>query len=208
VHQANGRLADCFQIIWTNEVNNMDIQHIEASHQHFLTKMKQEDPNFFTKLWEGQEPSFFVLSCCDSRTCPSTITGMPLGTMFTHRNIANQVVEEDDSFRASLHFALDVLKVDYLLIIGHTNCGGILAASTGVRHEAMNNWLDHVKKSIDSFDKTTLSPTAQELERHNVQQQITGLKNHPVYQKVGRGIPVVGMLFHLESGELEWINNN
>ncbi|MCE7791646.1 carbonate dehydratase [Salipaludibacillus sp. CUR1] len=184
----------------------MEIRSLEVSHNQFMEKMKAEDPDFFKKLGEGQQPSFFVLSCCDSRTCPSTITGMPLGEMFTHRNIANQVTEEDDSFRASLHYALDVLGVNYVIILGHTNCGGILAASSGVQHESLDGWLKHVKATLDEYDKSKQAPTPAELEEHNVRQQIINVKNHPVYQRKGEGVPVIGLLFHLDSGELQWID--
>ncbi|PYZ92454.1 carbonate dehydratase [Salipaludibacillus keqinensis] len=168
--------------------------------------MTKKDPQFFSKLGEGQTPSFFVVSCCDSRTCPSTITGMPLGEMFTHRNIANQVIEEDESFRASLHYALDVLKVNYVIVLGHTRCGGVLAASTGVQHESMDGWLKHVRASLETFDQSKKDPEAIELEEHNVRQQVQNVKNHPVYQRKGQDVPVIGLLFHLESGELKWLD--
>lgn len=185
----------------------MDIHNLEAAHGDFFKKMKKEDPDFFRKLGEGQTPSFFVLSCCDSRTCPSTITGMPLGEMFTHRNIANQVTEEDDSFRASLHYALDVLKVCYIIVLGHTGCGGILAASKGVRHESLDGWLKYVRETLSTYEKIGDVSAAVELEKHNVSQQVANLQNHPVYQRKGEGVPVIGLLFHLESGELEWLES-
>ncbi|WP_280770231.1 carbonic anhydrase [Salipaludibacillus daqingensis] len=184
----------------------MDIQNIEISHHQFIEKMKQQDPHFFKKLGEGQEPSFFVISCGDSRTCPSVITGMPLGEMFSHRNIGNQVSLDDQSFQASLEFSLDVLKVKYIIVLGHTKCGGVTAARTGDYNEGMKGWIKKIEKSIETYVSTHDHPEARELEEHNVRQQVINLKNHPVYQRIGEGIPIIGLLFDVESGELKRVN--
>src|SRR5699024_10496625 len=107
-----------------------------------------KNPQFFDELKKGQTPEFFVLACCDSRVTPSTITQVPLRQMFIHRNIANQVVLEDDGFTASLYFALNHLKVKKIIIKGHTDCGGIKAAQQNNNDHALERWIKHIKKCL------------------------------------------------------------
>ncbi|THG88660.1 carbonate dehydratase, partial [Alkalihalobacillus alcalophilus ATCC 27647 = CGMCC 1.3604] len=106
----------------------MEELELRKKNEEFIQRIKEQDPTFFDELKKGQTPEFFVLSCSDSRVSPSVITQMPLGHMFVHRNIANQVVTEDESFSASLYYALKHLKVKKIVIKGHTDCGGVKAA--------------------------------------------------------------------------------
>ncbi|QKS70554.1 carbonic anhydrase [Paenalkalicoccus suaedae] len=181
----------------------MNIQELEQAQKRFRELQIESDGTYFDKLKEGQKPSFFVLSCCDSRTCPSTITGLPLGELFIHRNIANQVVAGDDSFTASLYYAVEVLEVDYILVLGHTYCGGVEAATKGIDKEHLNPWLKHVASSISSVKN---SENAREIELTNIKSQMNALQNHQVLKEASRSVEILGSLFHLESGELEWVN--
>ncbi|MGX4670367.1 carbonic anhydrase [Cerasibacillus sp. JNUCC 74] len=105
----------------------MDEMNLIKNNEDFIRKMQEEDPDFFRHLQQGQHPEFFVLACSDSRVSPSAISQMKLGNMFIHRNIANQVSNNDDSFSAGLYYALVHLKVSHIIIKGHTECGGIHA---------------------------------------------------------------------------------
>lgn len=182
----------------------MDKQVLIEGNEAFIEKMKELKPDFFDDLQKGQTPDLFVLSCSDSRTDPDTITSSLPGKMFVHRNVANQVVEEDDSLRTGLYYAIEVLKVKGILIMGHTGCGGVTAAKQGVSHPHLNAWLSHVEKSIQGTGN--LQDDEHAHERQNIRIQIANIQKHPVYKDIGKGIPVLGALFHLETGKIEWIS--
>ena len=162
----------------------------------------EEHEEWFRALTKGQSPDVFMLACSDSRVSPSIITNAPLGTVFIHRNIANQIDLEDKSFAASLYYALHVLKVKEVAVKGHTNCGGIQAACAGVQDEEIANWLDNVQDAIESKQQEG-ERDLDELAKHNVLQQVERLKNHPVYQKYGENAHICGYLYHMETGQLE-----
>lgn len=170
--------------------------------EEFVNRMLQEDPDYFSRLRQGQNPEIFLLACCDSRVSPSIITGMLPGNMFVHRNIANQALETDPAFTASLHFALKNLKVKQIIVKGHTGCGGITAAREEKVDPEMEGWIREVRNSLpDPEAQPDLTPD--ELSRLNVLHQVKRLKEHPVYREHGWGVKVDGILFHLESGRLE-----
>ncbi|SDN74724.1 carbonic anhydrase [Alkalicoccus daliensis] len=182
----------------------MKMNELEKGQKQFQEKQMQENKAYFENLSKGQSPSFYVLSCCDSRTSPTTITGQPLGQLFIHRNIANQAKASDDSFKASLYYAIHVLKVDYILVLGHTNCGGVQATKSEKFAPELESWIHHVRESVSSYDGE-VPDDAESLERHNVKVQVENIKNLETYQALEREVPVFGGLFHLDSGEVEWI---
>ncbi|WP_096439445.1 carbonic anhydrase [Alteribacter populi] len=180
----------------------MELRDLKQKNINFQKKWLKDDPHFFEKMKEGQDPDFLVVACSDSRVCPTTITDMPPGHMFIHRNIANQVVESDESFEASLYYALVHLKVKYILIKGHTGCGGVQAAWDHNEEDGLKSWLAHVKNSLPT-DRESRDWTPEKLSKFNVLHQVEKLKEHPVYQKYGEGVPIIGALFDLGSGELD-----
>lgn len=180
----------------------MDKQELRKRNEAFIQKVRKEDPFYFDELKKGQTPEFFMLSCSDSRVSPSVITQMPLGNIFVHRNIANQVDTEDESFSASLYYALKYLKVKKIIIKGHTDCGGIEAAWSETADEELQGWVSKIRSSLP--DKSTVDTVStDELAKINVLKQVEHLKSHPVYQTYGKEVEVRGCLFHVESGELE-----
>jgi carbonic anhydrase len=182
------------------------MSNLLKNNKDFIEEMKQSDAQYFDELSKGQSPDYFLLSCADSRVSPSVVTKMPLGSLFVHRNVANQVDVEDDSYATSLYYALVHLKVKQIIIKGHTNCGGVAAAWADNREEGLVNWLSKVKKSFPKKEGNEhLSLT--ELSKLNVLKQIENVKNHPVYKQYGQDVEVVGYLFHLETGELEKVTN-
>ncbi|MFU0788865.1 carbonic anhydrase [Virgibacillus proomii] len=182
----------------------MDEMNLIKNNEDFIRKMQEEDPDFFRHLQQGQHPEFFVLACSDSRVSPSAISQMKLGNMFIHRNIANQVSNNDDSFSAGLYYALVHLKVSHIIIKGHTECGGIHAAWNGNNEEELQAWLTHIRNSLpDRKDNEEMS--LDELSKINILKQVNNIKNHPIYKAYGKGIDVSGFLFHLDSGQLEKI---
>ncbi|OLO28506.1 carbonate dehydratase [Alkalihalophilus pseudofirmus] len=180
----------------------MEELELRKKNEEFIQKIKKNDPTFFDELKKGQTPEFFVLSCSDSRVSPSVITQMPLGHMFVHRNIANQVVTEDESFSASLYYALKHLKVKKIVIKGHTDCGGVKAAWLDNGEKELQGWISKVRSSLP--DKNTIETISlDELTKLNVLKQVERLIAHPIYKEYGNEVEVLGCLFHVESGELE-----
>ncbi|WP_100372274.1 carbonic anhydrase [Bacillus sp. FJAT-45037] len=180
----------------------MEKHRLEKQNESFLQEMREKDPHFFEKLQAGQEPEMFVLACSDSRVSPSVITNMPLGKLFIHRNIANQVNESDESFSASLYYALKHLRVKDVLIIGHTNCGGVKAAADNNEEAELKTWLTSIHQAIKGADCEGLCEAGT---KQNVLTQMDRLKAHPIYRKYGNDVPVVGALFHVEDGKFEWL---
>lgn len=180
----------------------MDDLTLLKKNEAFIRRIKEINPSYFEELKKGQSPEFFVLSCSDSRVSPSIITQMPLGQMFVHRNIANQVILEDESFSASLYFALEHLKVKKIIVKGHTGCGGIHAAWADTNDEELQWWIEKVRKNLPEKEKNE-ALTLDELTKINVLRQVENIKNHPIYKKYGENVLVSGYLFHVESGELE-----
>jgi carbonic anhydrase len=179
---------------------------ITKSNKTFIDEMKKADPHYFEELSKGQSPDYFVLACSDSRVSPSVVTKMSLGNLFVHRNVANQVAEDDESFATGLYYALAHLKVKKVIIKGHTNCGGVAAAWDNNEEEGLVHWLSKIKESFPNKEENeNLSLT--ELSKLNILKQVENVKNHPIYKKYGQGVEVEGHLFHLESGEIEKVTN-
>ncbi|SHH79904.1 carbonic anhydrase [Virgibacillus chiguensis] len=182
----------------------MDEKNIMQSNQDFVNKMQLEDPDLFHQLQQGQHPDFFVIACSDSRVSPSVISQMKLGNMFVHRNIANQVAKNDASFSASLYYALVHLKVKHIIIKGHTECGGIHAAWSGNNEEELAPWIANIRSNLpDSSSNKEFS--MDELTKINIMKQVEHIKDHLIYKAYGEGVSVSGLLFHLDSGQLEKI---
>lgn len=185
----------------------MNSKELTKNNKMFIRNKKQDDPNYFEKLRKGQTPEFFVLACSDSRVSPSVITQMPLGEMFIHRNIANQVSVNDESFSASLYFALVHLKVKKVIVKGHTDCGGVKAAWNKVDDVELGVWLGKIREELPSRDHNG-HLSLDELAKENLLNQIKNIKQHPIYLEYGHSVEILGALFHVESGELEWIDIN
>lgn len=182
----------------------MNVNEVEKGQQKFKQNQLDQNKAFFEELSKGQNPSFYVLACCDSRTSPTTVTGQPLGQLFIHRNIANQAEATDKSFQSSLYYALNVLKVNYILVLGHTNCGGVQATKAEGHPPELEDWIKHVRTSVDSYEGD-VPDDVHTLERHNVLKQIEKIKAGNTYQSLDREVPVLGALFHIENGDLEWV---
>jgi carbonic anhydrase len=107
-------------------------------------QIRREDPGFFKRLSTQQAPKYLWIGCSDSRVPANQITGLMPGEVFVHRNIANVMVHTDLNCLSVIQFAVDVLKVEHVLVVGHYGCGGVHAALTGARVGLADNWLRHV----------------------------------------------------------------
>lgn len=108
-------------------------------------KMQAQRPGFFTDLLALQTPQYLWIGCADSRVPANELVDLLPGELFVHRNVANMVVHSDLNCLSVIEFATDVLKVKHIIVVGHSNCGGVAAAMNDRRVGLADNWIRHVK---------------------------------------------------------------
>ena len=126
-----------------------DIQDLFAHNRHWAAQMERERPGFFTSLVKQQTPKYMWIGCSDSRVPANQITGLDPGEVFVHRNIANLVVHSDLNALSVIQFAVDVLKVEHVMVVGHYGCGGVTAALRDSRIGLADNWIRHIQNVRD-----------------------------------------------------------
>ncbi len=120
------------------------LQHLIANNRTWAARMEREQPGFFQALAQQQNPKYMWIGCSDSRVPANQVTGLEPGEVFVHRNVANVVVSSDLNALSVIQFAVDVLKVEHILVVGHYGCGGVLAVLREQRIGLGDNWLRHV----------------------------------------------------------------
>ncbi|WP_411825657.1 carbonate dehydratase [Luteolibacter sp. AS25] len=121
------------------------IDKLLENNARWAANVREQDPQFFTRLADQQNPRYFWIGCSDSRVPANQITGLPPGEVFVHRNVANIVQESDFNVLAVLQYAVDVLKVTDIIVCGHYGCGGVKAALDNYRHGLIDNWLAPIR---------------------------------------------------------------
>lgn len=171
-------------------------------------QMTQEDPLFFERLAKTQTPEYLWIGCADSRVPANEIIGLLPGEVFVHRNIANLVVQTDFNCMSVLEYAVEVLKVKHVLVVGHYGCGGIRAALDGTHHGLIDNWLYSIK-DLYYRNKYRMDAIAKEDERLNflcelnVMQQVKNVAHSHVAQRAwerGQRLHVHGWIYSLQDG--------
>ena len=122
-----------------------DLQILMEKNREWAERINEEDPGFFQSIAQVQNPEYLWIGCSDSRVPANQITGLKPGEVFVHRNVANIVVHSDLNCLSVLQFAVDVLKVKHVMVVGHYGCGGVLGALRGLRLGLVDNWLRHVQ---------------------------------------------------------------
>ena len=125
------------------------IDELFAHNREWAERMERDRPGFFTGLLAQQKPRYMWIGCSDSRVPANQITGLEPGEVFVHRNIANVVVPTDLNCLSTIQYAVDQLKVEHLMVVGHYGCGGVLAALQDARIGLADNWIRHVKDVRD-----------------------------------------------------------
>ena len=120
------------------------LQHLIDANRVWATRMEREQPGFFQSLAKQQSPKYLWIGCSDSRVPANQVTGQAPGEVFVHRNVANVVVSSDLNALSVIQFAVDVLKVEHIMVVGHYGCGGVLAVLREDRVGLADNWLRHV----------------------------------------------------------------
>lgn len=166
---------------------------IDQAHRLLLqnkawAQLKQlQDPEFFQRLSVTQEPRFLWIGCSDSRVPADAITGTQPGEIFVHRNIANMVVHTDLNLLSVLAYAVNVLKVEHVVVVGHHGCGGVRAAMTDKDFGFLNEWLRNIKEVYaEHYDEVNAIPDPAKREDHmvelNVIRQVMNLAKTSIIQ--------------------------
>ena len=129
-----------------------DLTELFDSNIRWSTAVEKREPGFFTKLLQQQTPQYLWIGCADSRVPANELVGLLPGELFVHRNVANLVVHSDLNTLSVIQYAVEVLKVQHIIVVGHSNCGGVRAAMTNVRAGLVDNWLRHVQDVRDAHE--------------------------------------------------------
>jgi len=186
------------------------LQDLIDNNRRWAARIEQERPGFFTHLAQQQTPKYLWIGCSDSRVPANEITGLDPGEVFVHRNVANVVVHSDLNALSVIQFAVDHLKVEHIMVVGHYGCGGVLAALRGTRVGLADNWLRHVhdvkirhRKRLEHLCTHDQENTLCEM---NVIEQVGNVALSNVIQDAwarGQPISVHGWVYGLKDGLLK-----
>jgi carbonic anhydrase len=122
-----------------------DLPELFANNRAWAQGITARDPDFFDRLSRQQSPRYLWIGCADSRVPANDIVGLLPGELFVHRNVANVVVHTDLNCLSVIQYAVDVLKVEHIIVCGHYGCGGVVAAWRAKPLGLIDNWLRHVQ---------------------------------------------------------------
>ncbi|WP_417529456.1 carbonate dehydratase [Marinomonas shanghaiensis] len=178
--------------------------------REWAAKVTAEDPEFFSTLSKQQKPEYLWIGCADSRVPANQIVDLLPGEVFVHRNIANVVVHTDLNCLSVIQFAVDVLKVKHIMVVGHYGCGGIKAAMGTEEHGMIDNWLRHIK-DVYRLHREELDGIEDEHARFdrmcelNVVEQVANVCQSSIVQnawKMGQELHVHGWCYSIENGHI------
>ncbi len=187
------------------------LQNLFDNNRQWAESVRTSDPGFFEKLAAQQNPEYLWIGCSDSRVPANQIVGLPPGEVFVHRNIANMVVHTDFNCLTVLQYAIQVLQVKHIMVVGHYNCGGVLAAYENNDNGMIDNWLRNIKdvlhvhrKRINALqDKDARVDLLCEL---NVMTQVANVCHTSILQNAwsrGQRVDVHGWIYSLKDGLLQ-----
>jgi len=183
------------------------LAHLFDNNRNWAARMERQRPGFFKGLAQQQSPKYLWIGCSDSRVSANEITGLDPGEVFVHRNIANVVVHSDLNALSVIQFAVDHLKVEHIMVVGHYGCAGVLAALRGTRIGLVDNWLGHVhdvklrhRRRLDHLSVAEQEDTLCEM---NVIEQVGNVALSNVLQDAwarGQKLAVHGWCYGLNDG--------
>jgi carbonic anhydrase len=122
------------------------LDHLKSNNRAWSQRMMAADSGFFRRLERQQAPEYLWIGCSDSRVPANEIVGLDPGELFVHRNVANLAPPQDANYLSVLQFAVDVLKVKHIIVVGHYGCGGVKAAVDGQRRGLVDHWLHPIRE--------------------------------------------------------------
>jgi carbonic anhydrase len=124
---------------------SIQLEELFEKNREWAQRTETREPGFFSKLLKQQAPQYLWIGCSDSRVPANELVGLLPGELFVHRNVANVVVHSDLNCLSVMQFAVDMLKVQHIIVVGHSGCGGVMAALKDVRVGIADNWIRHVQ---------------------------------------------------------------
>ena len=186
------------------------IQQMLKYNQQWSERVSRENPGFFKAVAQEQQPEILWLGCSDSRVGPDQMVGLPIGSVFVHRNIANIFASNDLNCLAVLEYAIDVLQVPNIVVCGHYGCGGIHAALEHSGIQPVDLWLDQVRfvyhRHADTLNQLSPADRANRLAEFNVEAQVYNICRNTIVReawKRGQKINVIGVIYDLHDGLLK-----
>lgn len=183
------------------------LDDLKENNRRWAERKVSADPGFFKRLEAQQSPKYLWIGCADSRVPANEIVGMDPGELFVHRNVANLAPPQDANYLSVLQFAVEVLKVEHILVVGHYGCGGVAAAIDGQRRGLVDHWL-HPIREVYGAVKTQLEALP-EREKHdrlcelNVIRQVKNVGSDVFVQDAwarGQKLSVHGWVYSISNG--------
>jgi carbonic anhydrase len=192
------------------------LSHLFAQNRSWAANISAIDPEFFAKLARQQNPEFLWIGCSDSRVPANEIVGLLPGELFVHRNIANVVVHTDLNCLSVIQFAVDVLKVKHIMVVGHYGCSGVRSALRCERVGLADNWLRHVQDVCEKHEHclNTLPDEAARYRRLcelNVIEQVSNVCQTSIVRDAwerGQSLTVHGWIYGIKDGLMKDLNVN
>ena len=189
-------------------MSDASIENLFENNRAWSERMRAGDPEFFARLVNQQSPEYLWIGCSDSRVPANQIVGLAPGEVFVHRNIANVVVHTDLNALSVIHYAVEILRVKHILVVGHYGCGGVTAALFDNRTGHTDNWLRHVQDVRDRHEArlNAIEDRAERVNRlceFNVMQQVVNVCQTSVLRDAwsrGQAVTVHGWCYSLENG--------
>ena len=179
------------------------------NNRRWAERINEEDPDFFNQLAEQQNPEYLWIGCSDSRVPSNQIIDLMPGEVFVHRNIANMVIHTDLNCLSVIQYAVEVLKVKHIMVVGHYGCGGVKASMSNDRFGLIDNWLGHLKDiyrlhraDLDELDEEQRFNRLCEL---NVMEQVANVTSTSIVQDAwdrGQEVAVHGWIYGINNGLL------
>jgi carbonic anhydrase len=185
-----------------------EIDELFAANREWAASITRQHPTFFDDLSRQQSPRYMWIGCSDSRVPANQITGLLPGEMFVHRNVGNIVVHTDLNCLTVLQFAVDVLKVEHVIVCGHYGCSGVAAAYQGRPLGLIDNWLRHIQ-DVAELHQEVLRTFADEPTRMdglcalNALQQAANVCRTTIVQdgwRRGQNLTIHGWVYRLQDG--------
>jgi carbonic anhydrase len=184
------------------------LDDLKANNRAWAERMVARDPDFFKRLERQQGPQYLWIGCSDSRVPANEIVDLAPGELFVHRNVANLAPPQDANYLSVLQFAVDVIKVKHVIVVGHYGCGGIAAAVDGKRRGLVDHWLHPIREVADCH-RTELEAIGDLHKRNdrlcelNVMRQVRNVASDLFVQDAwarGQSLQVHGWVYSLATG--------
>jgi carbonic anhydrase len=184
------------------------LDHLKASNRAWASRMVAVDPGFFQRLVNQQTPEYLWIGCSDSRVPANQIVGVDPGELFVHRNVANLAPPQDANYLSVLQFAVDVLQVKHVIVVGHYGCGGVAAAVDGKRRGLVDHWLHPIREvfHVHRDELESIADGRARLDRLcelNVVRQVKNVASDVFVQDAwarGQSLAVHGWVYSLADG--------